>query len=306
MAPAPGAAQPAKVARLGVLLYSSAQADPNFNAFRAALRDLGYVEGGNLRMEVLAAGGKPERLQELAEQLVQARPDAILALGGDVLPFVQRATRAIPVVMWVSNDPVRMRFVQTLARPGENITGVTLILDQLAGKRIALLKEAMPRLARAAVIWNPEHADPEFREMQQAAGGLGVELHSLEVHRSEDFDAALDKAAKARVEALIPVSSRLINLNRRRVLDFAEAQRVPVIGDWGPWDGALLAYGPNEAELGARTATYVDLVLKGARPAELPVQQPTKFDLIVDLRAARRLKIVLPPAVLLRADRVIE
>jgi len=306
MLPAAARPQPAKLPRLGVLLYSTPQADPNFNAFRAALRELGYVEERSLRLEIHAAGGKPERLAELAAELVNAKPDAILALGGDVLPFVQKATRSIPIVMWVSNDPVRMRFVQTLARPGGNITGVTLILDQLAGKRVALLKELMPRLGRAAVLWNPEHADPEFREMQRAAGGLGIELQSLEVHRSEDFAAALEAARRGRAEALIPVSSRLINLNRRGILEFAQAQGIPVIGDWGPWDGALLSYGPNAAQLGARTAYYVDLVLKGARAADLPVQQPTKFDLIVDLKTARRLEIAIPPAVLLRADRVVE
>jgi putative ABC transport system substrate-binding protein len=142
--------------------------------------------------------------------------------------------------------------------------------------------------------------------MQRAAGGLGIELQSLEVQRSEDFDAALGAMRRARSEALIPVSSRLVNLNRRTILEFAQAQRIPVIGDWGPWEGALLAYGPNAAQLGARTASYVDLVLKGARPAELPVQQPTKFDLIIDLKAARRLNIQVSQALLVRADRIVE
>src|SRR5690349_18809531 len=176
-------AQPAKVSRLGALIYSTPEADPNLAAFRTALSELGYVEGRNLRLELRFAASKPERLPELAQELVQAKPDVIFALGGDVLPFVQAATRTIPVVMWVSNDPIAMRFVQTLARPGGNITGVTLILDQVAGKRLALLKELMPRLARAAVLWNPDHADPEFREMRRAARELGVELQSLEVRR---------------------------------------------------------------------------------------------------------------------------
>jgi len=299
-------AQPAKVSRLGVLIYSTPEADPNLAAFRTALSELGYVEGRNLRLELRFAASKPERLPELAQELVQAKPDVIFALGGDVLPFVQAATRTIPVVMWVSNDPIAMRFVQTLARPGGNITGVTLILDQVAGKRLALLKELMPRLARAAVLWNPDHADPEFREMRRAARELGVELQSLEVRRMEHFDAALEAARKERGEALIPVSSRLINLQRRKILQFADQERVPVIGDWGEWENALLSYGPNTAQMAARAASYVDLVLKGARPADLPVQQPTKFDLVVNLKTARALGISVPPAVLLRADRVIE
>jgi len=299
-------AQPAKVSRLGVLIYSTPEADPNLAAFRAALSELGYVEDRNLRLELRFAAGKPERLPDLAQELVQAKPDVIFALGGDVLPFVQAATRTIPVVMWVSNDPIEMRFVQTLARPGGNITGVTLILDQVAGKRLALLKELMPRLARAAVLWNPDHADPEFREMRRAARELGVELQSLEVRRTEDFDAALEAARKGRGEALIPVSSRLINLQRRKILQFADQERVPVIGDWGEWENALLSYGPNTAQMAARAASYVDLVLKGARPADLPVQQPTKFYLVVNLKTARALGVSVPPAVLLRADRVIE
>jgi putative ABC transport system substrate-binding protein len=298
-------AQPAKLSRVGVLIYSTPEGDPNLAAFRAALGELGYAEGRNLRLELRFAGGKPERLAELAQELVQAKPDVIFALGGDVLPFVQKATRTIPVVMWVSNDPIEMRFVQTLARPGENITGVTLVLDQVAGKRLALLKELMPRLSRAAVLWNPEHADPEFREMRRAAATLGVELQSLEVRRAEDFDAALEAARKARTEALIPVSSRLINLQRRKILQFADQERMPVIGDWGEWQNALLSYGPNTAQMAARAASYVDLVLKGARPADLPVQQPTKFDLVVNLKTARALGIAVPPAVLLRADRVV-
>jgi putative ABC transport system substrate-binding protein len=302
----PARAQRSRIARVGVLIYSSPEADPTYPALRRALLDLGYVEGRNLQFESRAAGGDAARLPQLADELVQAKPDLICALGGDVTAIAQKATRTIPVVMWASNDPVQMHFVESLARPGGNITGITLVLDELAGKRVALLKELMPRLATASVLWNPEHADPEFREMQRAARGVGVQLQSLEVHRGEDLAAAFDALQKAQSEALLVVSARLIILHKKRILDFGQAQRLPVIADWGDWESALLSYGPNVGEMVRRMASCVDLVLKGAQPSQLPVQQPTKFDLVVNLKSARRFDISVPPTVLLRADRVIE
>jgi putative tryptophan/tyrosine transport system substrate-binding protein len=302
------AQQPIKIPRLGALLYSNPETDPSFAAFRQGLRERGYVEGQNLLIEHYFADQNPERLPDLAAELVRSRPDLIFALGGDVVPFVQKATKTIPIVMWVSNDPVEMGFVVSLARPGGNITGITLILDELAGKRMSLLKEVIPRISRVAVLWNPDHADPEFREIQREAKALGVRLQSLEVRRGDGFERQFQNATKERSEAIIVVSSRLMQGNRQRILEFAAKNRLPVIGDWGRWapDGALLSYGPNIAAMVARTAVYVDKIIKGVKPSELPVERPTKFELVINLKAAKQIGVTIPQSVLFRADTVIK
>ena len=233
------AQQPSKIPRLGALLSSNPETDPNFAAFRHGLGELGYREGQNLLIEHRFADGKPQRLPELAAELVRSKPDVIFALGGDVVPFAQKATTTIPIVMWVSNDPVETGLVQSLARPGGNITGMTLILDELAGKRLALLKEVIPQISTVAVLWNPDHADPEFREIRREAKGLGVKLQSLEVRQRDEFEPQFLNVTKRRPEALIVVSSRLMQANRQRILEFAASNRLPVIGDWGRWAPVL-------------------------------------------------------------------
>jgi putative tryptophan/tyrosine transport system substrate-binding protein len=302
------AQQPAKVPRLGILLYSTPEGDPSVAAFRQSLRDLGYIEGKNLSMDYRFAGGKPERLTEAAADLVRLNPDVIFAVGGDVVPAAQKATKTIPIVMWISNDPVQTGIVASLAHPGGNITGITLILDELAGKRLALLKEVAPKISRVAVLWNPDHADPEFREIQSAAQAMKVRLQSLQVRRGEDFDAQFHAATKAKSQALIVVSSRLINFQRQRILDYAGKSRMPLVGDWGSWapDGALLSYGPNIAEMMRRVAVHVDKILKGTKPTDIPVERPTKFELIINLNAAKAVGLTVPPNVLVRADKVIK
>ena len=302
------AQQPRKVSRLGVLLYSTPEGDPNVAAFRQSMRDLGYIEGQNLSIEYRFAGGKPERLTELAAELAKLNPDVIFALGGDVVPAAQRATKTIPIVMWASNDPVQAGIVASLAHPGGNITGITLILDELAGKRLELLKELAPRISRVAVLWNPDHADPEFREIQSAAKAMKVRLQSLEVRRGEDFDGQFDAATKAKSQALIVVSSRLINFQRQRVFDYAAKNRIPLVGDWGPWasGGALMSYGPNTDEMARRVAAHVDKILKGVKPLDIPVERPTKFELVINLNAAKLIGLTIPQSVLYRADQVIK
>jgi putative tryptophan/tyrosine transport system substrate-binding protein len=302
------AQQRVKIPRLGAFLYSNPDSDPNFAAFRQGLRELGYVEGENLVMEHHFAGGRPQRLPELATELVSSNPDVIVALGGDVVPFAQKSTKTIPIVMWVSNDPVKAGFVASLARPGGNITGVTLILDELAGKRLALLKEVISQIYRVAVLWNPDHADPEFKEIQREAKALDVRIQSLEVRRGEDFDSQFQNLAKGHPEAIIIVSSRLMQDNRRHILEFAAKQRLPVIGDWGRWthDGALLSYGPDTTKLAARMATYVDKILKGAKAGDLPIERPSKFELVINLKTAKQIGLTIPANVLARADRVIK
>jgi len=308
-APSPATAQQAaKVPRLGVLLYSTPQADPGYAAFLQGLQALGYVDGKNIAIEPRYAEGKPERLPELATELVRLRPDVILALGGDVASPAKQATGTIPIVVQVSNDPVQSGLVASIGRPGGNLTGVTLIHDELAGKTLELLKEAAPRVSRVAILWNPDHADPEFRESQRAAGILGVRLQSLEVRQGGDFEATFQAAVRERAEALIVVPSRLMLLNRQRIADFAAKNRLILVGGWGAWThfGGILTYGPDTLGMSRRAATYVDKILKGAKPADLPVEQPTRFELVINLKAAKALGLTIPPSILVRADRVIQ
>ena len=302
-------AQPAgKVARLGVLLFGTPAADPNLASFLAALRDLGYVEGRNVALEYRSAEGHPERIGGLTRDAVSSKPDVIVVLGGDLVPFVKEATRTIPVVMLTSTDPVESGIVASFARPGGNMTGVAFVSAETGAKRLQFLKEAAPSLTRLAVLWDPNHADGEYRDTEAAARRLGVQVQSLEVRRPEDFEAAFQAATQARAEALMVVSSRLMNLNRERILEFAGRQRLLLVSGWGPWvrSGGLMSYGPDLDVLVRRAANHVDRILKGARPGELPVEQPTKFELVINLKTARALGLAVPPSLLARADHVIE
>jgi putative ABC transport system substrate-binding protein len=303
------AAQPAgKAARVGVLLFGTPATDPNLAAFVDGLRDLGYVEGRNLALEYRSAEGRPERVRERALQVVALKPDVIVVLGGDMVPFVKDATSTIPVVMLTSQDPVEAGVVVSFARPGGNLTGVAFVSSETAGKRLQFLKEAVPSLTRVAVLWNPDHRDPEYRDIATAARTVGIHVQSLETKRPEDFDGAFQSAARARVEALMVVSSRFMNLNGPRIVEFASKQKIPLVSGWGPWvrGGGFLSYGPDLDVLVRRAAAQVDRILKGARPADLPVEQPTKFELVVNLKTARALGLTIPQSVLGRADHVIE
>ena len=232
----------------------------------------------------------------------------IIAAGGDVAPFAKRATGAIPIVMITSADPVQGGLVASLARPGGNVTGVTFVSSDLAGKRLQLLKEAAPGVTRVAVLWNPDHPDGEFPATQAAGRSLGVQVQSLEVRGRDDFASAFAAANRERMEAVIVVSSRLMTLNRARILDLAVQNRLLLVSGWGPWaaEGGLLSYGPDLDAVIRSSATYVDKILKGAKPADLPVEQPTKFELVINLKTAKALGLTIPPSVLARADEVIE
>ena len=298
---------PAKVRRIGVLLFNSPQIEP-IAPLLQSLEALGYVDGKTITIDYRFAEGRPERLYDLAAQLVELKPDVIFAFGGDVAPYAKRATSTIPIVAMVSNDPVQSGLVASVARPGGNITGITQIYDELSGKLVELLKEALPAISRVAVIWNPNHADPEFRETQRAASALGVQVQSLEVRSPADFEGAFAAAIAARAEGLIIVSSRLLLQKRQQIVEFGAKNKIIMAGNWSDWarDGLLLTYGPNPAEMVRGIAVYVDKVLKGARPADLPMERPTRFELVVNLRAARALGIVLPNSILSRADGLIE
>jgi putative ABC transport system substrate-binding protein len=305
---AAGAQQATKIPRVGILLFGTPDTDPSLPSFRAGLRDLGHVEGKTIVLEYHYAGGKPERLPDLARDLVGTKPNVIFALGGDVAPFVRTATSTIPIVVAVSNDPVQAGLVATLARPGGNLTGVTFVSSDLAAKRMQLLTEIAPAISRVGVLWNPDHIDPEYRESQGAGRALGVEVHSLEVRGPGDLDRAFRAAVGARVEAIVVVSSRLMLVNQQPITELATRHRMLLVGGWGAWPqaGALFSYGPDLDVLVRQAATHVDKVLKGARPGDIPILQPTKFELVINLKTAKALGLTIPPSLLQRADRVIE
>jgi putative ABC transport system substrate-binding protein len=302
------AQQTGKIARLGVLLFGTPATDPNLAAFLSGLHDLGYVEGRNLALEYRSSEGRPERARDLAVQIVSLKPDVIVVLGGDMMPFVKDATSTIPVVMLTSQDPVETGVVASFARPGGNLTGVAFVSSETAGKRLQFLKEAVPSLTRVAVLWNPGHPDPEYRDITTAARRLGIHIQSLEVRQPEDFDGAFQSAIRARAEALMVVSSRLMNLNRPRILEFSSKRRILLVTGWAPWAraGGFLSYGPDLDTLVRRAATHVDKILKGAKPADLPVEQPTKFELVINLKTAKALGLTIPQSLLVRADELIQ
>ena len=296
-----------KVRRLGFLLFNSPQIDP-IGPLLQGLDALGYVHGKTIAIDYRFAEGKADRLPGLAAELVALKPDVIFAFGGDVAPHAKRATATIPIVVMVSNDPVQSGLVASVARPGGNITGITQIYDELSGKLVELIKEAVPGISRVAVLWNPDHADPEFRETQRAAAALGVRLQSLEVRKPADFEGAFEAALRERAEALIVVSTRLLLQQRRQSVEFGAKNKIIMAGNWADWakDGMLLTYGPNPAEMVRGIAVYIDKVLKGARPADLPMQRPTRFELVFNIKAAKALGVTPPNSILARADGLIE
>jgi putative tryptophan/tyrosine transport system substrate-binding protein len=294
--------------RLGALLYSDPYSDPQMAAIRRGLSELGYVEGQNLLIEYRYAEGRPDRLPNLATELVTLQPNVILAIGGDVAPIAKKVDQNIPLVFVSSADPEQLGLVASLRRPGGNATGVTLLQDALASKRLELLKEAAPNVSRVAFVWYPDHPDNEHREAQRAAQALGLQLHPAEVRNSDDFDAALSGAKDAGIDAVYVVSSRLTVLNLKRLVQFAVKHHFPLVGGWGAWakEGGLFSYGPDGVAMAGRAANYIDKIFKGANPAELPVEQPTKFELIINLGTAKTLGLEIPPGLLARADKVIE
>ena len=299
------AQQAVRIRRIGILLLTK-QDQTFLNPLLQGLGALGYVDGKNVTIEYRDADGRT--LTEAADELVRLNPEVIFSFSGEQAPYVKNATATIPIVVVVSNDPVESGLVASLGRPGGNITGLTYVHDMLAGKSVELLKDMAPHVSRAAILWNPDHTDPEFRETQRASRTLNVQLQSLEVRDPRDFEGALQAASRGQAEALIVLGSRLMFRNRQSIGDFVEKNRLILVGvpHWLMDIGALLSYGPNASELLRRAATYVDKILKGARPADLPMQQPTTFELIINVKIAKGLGLIVPPSVLARADQVID
>jgi putative ABC transport system substrate-binding protein len=306
--PLAAGAQGTRMRRIGVLLFGTPETDPNLGAFLRGMRELGYVESQNILIEYRYAEGKPDRLRGLAAELVAIKPDLIFALGGDVAPSVRAATSTIPIVMAVSNDPVQAGLVASLHHPGGNITGVTFVSSDLAARRLQFLREIATDLSRVGVIWNPDHVDPEYREAQAAAKTVGLQIHSLEVRKAEDFEEAFQSATKAEIQALMPITSRLMINNRPRIINFSNERRLLLACGFGPWarDGALLSYGPDTNAVTQRAATYADKILRGAKPDELPIEQPTKFQLVINSKTPRSLGVTIPSMLLATADQVID
>jgi putative ABC transport system substrate-binding protein len=301
------AQQAGKVAKIGILRPSRI---PHFEeAFRQGLRDLGYVEGQNIVIEHRYADGKPDRYPELAADLVRLRVDVLLAGGYAAIMAAKRATSTIPIVMAVTADPVGAGFVASLARPGGNITGLSLRLGEgFEGKWLELLKEAVPRMSLVAVLGdpaNPLHSD-HSKEIARAAQELRLTIKLMEARGAEELERTFVAMVRNGAEGLVVLPSSLFNVERRRIVDLAAKNRLPAIYEHREFvdAGGLMSYGPDILDLFRRAATYVDRILKGDKPADLPVEQPTKFDLVVNLKAAKQIGLTIPPNVLARADKV--
>jgi putative ABC transport system substrate-binding protein len=304
------AQQPKKVPRIGYLTPSVSSNPARTEAFRQGLRDLGYVEGKNILIEWRANKGQLDRNAALAAELVRLKVEVIVAIGGEEIRAAKEATAAIPIVMVLSGDPVGSGFVASLARPGGNVTGLALLRPELSGKRLELVKEIVPKLSRMAVFASSFSADYALvlKEIEIAAGLLGVRLQSLDLLSPRDFETAFQDAAKGRADAvLFRVPSPILSPHRTNVAALAVESRLPVMYESAQdvEAGGLMSYGVTANDLYRRAATYVDKILKGAKPAELPVEQPMKFELIINLKAAKQIGLTIPPNVLARADKVI-
>jgi putative ABC transport system substrate-binding protein len=308
------AQQPKKVPRIGYLsAVDPARESSRSEAIRGALRELGYIEGQNIAFEYRYAKGERDRAAELAAELVRLKVDIIVAAGGvGQVRAAKNATKTIPIVMLGSlSDPVGAGLVESLARPGGNVTGVTNLTRELGGKRLELLKEAVPKLARVAVLYNPA-APGSVHELKEvlpvAARGLGLTIQPWEVRDADGFDKVFAALSKERPDGLYMTSGRLMNSNQKRIVDFALKSQLPsVYSNREAVDaGGLIYYGADLADSYRRVAYYVDRILKGAKPADLPVEQPTKFELIINLKTAKQIGLTVPPTVLARADKVIK
>ena len=304
--------KPGKIFRIGVLTPATPAATAlNREALKQGLQDLGYVEGQNITFEHRYGDGRVERLSDLAAELVRIKVDVIIVASDPGISALKRETQTIPIVMANSADPVGTGFVASLARPGGNVTGISTMSPELNGKRVELLREVVLGLVRLAIIWNPDirGAVLDYNETVGTARTLRLRLQSVELSRPEDLDRAFSEITKGGAQGLIVVPANPIAfVNRNQIANFAMTHRMPAV--FGQIDyvnaGGLMSYGSNPSERWRHVATFVDKILKGSKPSEIPVEQPTKFELAVNLKAAKALGITIPQTILVRADRVIE
>ena len=305
------AQQPKKVPRIGFLNgVPPSTISGRVEAFRQGMRELGYVEGKNIVIEWRSSEGKADRLPALAAELVRLKVDVIVTGGPTVTRVAKEATSTIPIVMAYDDDPVGSGFVASLARPGGNITGLATLAPEISGKQLELLREIVPKLSRVAVIGTATRpGNPQaLREINLAADAAGVQLQFLEIQAPKDIETAFRAASKERADAVLVLSNPVAASHRTQVVDLAVKSRLAAIYNRPEYveDGGLVFYGVSYTDLFRRAATYVDKILKGAKPAELPVEQPRKFELIINLKAAKQIRLTIPPNVLARADKVIK
>jgi putative ABC transport system substrate-binding protein len=302
------AQQTKKIPRIGILFIGSRN-QPHLEAFKQGLRERGYTEGKNILLEYRYAEGKEERLPELAAELVYLKVDVIVATADSSARAAQQITKTIPIVL-TTGDPVASGLADSLAKPGGNVTGLTVLLADLSGKRLEILRETFPKMTRVAALWNPREtvATTVFKETKVAAQDLSLQLRSFEVQTLQDIERAFVEMPKVRPNALLVLLSPLVTLHSQRIVELALKQHLPGIYPTRQFaeEGGLMAYGPLIGDLYRRAATYVDKILKGAKPADLPVEQPMKFEFIINLKAAKQIGLTIPPNVLARADRVIK
>jgi len=312
IAPFVEAQQTGKIPRIGHVSGSgnANNPEPSVQAFRQGLRDLGYIEGKNILVEYRSAEGKLDRAPALVAELVQLKVDVLVTAFLPGIRAAKEATKTIPIVFVTGVDPVATGIVDSLARPGGNITGLTTLARELSGKRLELLKEVVPKVSRVGVLWDANAEAPaiSFKEYESAARSLKIPLQSLEVRGPNvDLDGAFRTAAKGRVNALIAISNPVLSRYAKRLAELAIKNRLPSMYERSQYveTGGLMSYSSNVAESYRRAATYVDKILKGAKPADLPVEQPMKFEFVINLKAAKQIGLTIPPNVLVRADRVI-
>jgi putative ABC transport system substrate-binding protein len=307
---AAGAQSAARIPRIGVLTGTSVPPSPRALAFLDGLREFGYMEGQTIAVEWRASGGRAERLPDLAAEFVRLNVDVIVAVDNPAIVSAQRATRTIPIVMVVATDPVGTGFIASLARPGGNTTGLTFMSTDFQGKAVQLLKEAVPNVSRVAVLWDPTEPARRAlaREAEAAAAAAGLQVQLLGPRSPAELDNVFTAMARERVDAALVQASQMIFAQRARIAELAAKRRLPTMG----WSrdtveaGWFMSYGPSIISLFRRAAYYVDKVLRGTKPADLPVEQPTKFELVINLKTAKALGLTIPPSLLLQADHVIQ
>ena len=302
------AQQVGKIPRIGILFVGSRN-QPHLDEFKQGLRDRGYTEGKNILLEYRYAQGEEGRLPKLAAELVQLKVDVIVVTADVSAQAAHEVTKTTPIVM-TTGDPVSWGLAKSLARPGGNVTGLTVLLADLSGKRLEILKETLPKMTRVAALWSPREkvATDVFKETNAAAQGFSLQLQSYEVETMPDIEKAFAEMTKVRSNALVVLLSPLMTLNSKRIVELALKQQLPGIYPTRQFaeEGGLMAYGPLIGDLYRRAATYVDKILKGAKPTELPVEQPTKFELVINLKTAKQFGLTIPQSVLFRADKVIK
>ena len=305
-----GAAAQQKPPRIAVIMADPPGSDPRVDALKQGLRELGYVDQKNLTIDYRYAEGKEDRLQKIVAEVIKSNVYIIVTDGTAVTRAAKSATKTIPIVMASDGDPVGNKFVDSLARPGGNITGLTNLLAGISGKRMEILKDSLPEVSRFGILYNPDNPASRtgLKETQAAAQSLSIQLQQLEVKEPNDYPIAFGAASKGRLGGVSVVSDSVMFAHRSRLLDLAVKHKIPTMHTQSLWvqSGAIMSYGAYFPELYRRAAYYVDKILKGAKPADLPIEQPTTFELVINLRTARALGLTIPPSVLLRADQVIE